>query len=151
MAKKTKTDVEGQEEETVESFAHIDGFDLVNPDKLERVIYGNMGRAGTLEGGLGEDAKPSLVLAHYDKIGGLIKKDGTKIKNGSFWDNKKKVPRETPEVLYLYNVGGEIVEVSDPSELAAAVNTLNQSLAEKEAQFKEKKAKSKLLKDPAGE
>lgn len=148
MAKKRSVEVGEVSEETVKSFTSINGFDLVNPDKLERVIYGNMGRGGVLEGGLGEDADRDEVLAHYDKVGGLIKKDGTKIKNGSFWDIRAKAPRKTPEVLYLYNIGGETVEVNDPSELAAAVTTLNETMADKEAKNKERRSRSKMIQVP---
>lgn len=95
----------------MEKFQLIDGFRLENSDKLERVVSGNMGRGGVLEGGLGENAELELVLAHYDKLGGYITKDGAGIKIGSFWDFKAKAPRKVPEVVYVFNVGGDRVEV----------------------------------------
>ena len=131
----------------MEEFRNIDGFVLENPDKLERVINGELGRTGSLEGGMGEKEardNPSLVLARYDRIAGYITKDGVKIKTGSFWDFKKKCPRETPDVMYIFNIGGEKIEVDEPSNLAAAVSTVQKAVADKEEKVKTKKAKSKF-------
>jgi hypothetical protein len=128
----------------MENFITIKGFHLENQEKLDRVVFGDMGRAGVLEGGLGEDAEPELVLAHYDKIGGYITKGGVKIKNGSFWDSKKKAPRTEDEVMYLFNIGGDTVEVDDPKNLAEAISVVEKTRSEKEAKVKEKKAKSKF-------
>lgn len=125
---------------------NINGFVLENPDKLERVVHGNMGRAGVMEGGLGEGASPELILAHYDKLAGYITKDGVKIKTGSFWDFKGKCPRKTPELMYIFNIGGDKIEVDDPSNLASAVSTVKKAITEKEEKVKEKKAKSKFKK-----
>lgn len=127
----------------------VNGFEMRNPDKLERVVMGNMGRAGVLEGGLTEKVaikNPELVLAHYDKLAGYITKDGIKIKTGSFWDFKGKAPREVPEVMYIFSVGADKVEVADPKDLAKAIGTLETATAQKEAVIKEKKAKSKFKK-----
>lgn len=83
------------------------GFICVNQDKLNRVVYGSVGNAGKLYGGLIEqygeaDKIPSeLILAHYDRMGGYITKDERKIKNGSFWDYERQKPREKPEVVYI--------------------------------------------------
>lgn len=128
----------------MENFKHINGFVLENGDKLERVVAGDMGRGGVLEGGLGEEAAPELVLAHYDKIGGLITKDGIKIKNGSFWDIKAKKPRVEPDVKYLFNIGGDIVETDAPSNLATAIAEVEVARSKKEAVIKEKKSRSKF-------
>lgn len=127
----------------------VNGFEMRNPDKLERVVMGNMGRAGVLEGGLTEEVaikNPELVLAHYDKLAGYITKDGIKIKTGSFWDFKGKAPRKVPEVMYIFSIGADKVEVADPKDLAKAISTLETATAQKEAVIKEKKAKSKFKK-----
>jgi len=129
------------------TYSEIDGFVLENSEKIERVINGELGREGSLVGGMGEkEAKenPSLVLARYDKIAGYITKDGVKIKTGSFWDFKKKCPREKPEVMYIFRIGGESVEVDDPKNLAAAISTVQKAVADKEEKVKTKKAKSKF-------
>lgn len=77
---------------------------LVNNDKLNRAIFGNVGRGGQMEGGVGEKATPELVIAEYDKLGGLIlTKGGEKVENGSFWDFIKKIPRETPKEIIAKN------------------------------------------------
>ena len=127
----------------------VNGFVMENQDKIDRVKYGDMGRSGTLEGGIGEEEaakNPELVLARYDKIAGFITKDGVKIKTGSFWDFKLKAPRKEPEVIYIFNVGGDKVEVTDPSKLAQAISTVETVRASEEAKVKEKKSKSKFKK-----
>ena len=144
MAKKAETKEEGG----IERFDVIDGFVLENPMKLERVVLGDVKRAGVPEGGLGEDADPMLVLAHYDKIAGYITKDvggskRVKIKTGSFWNFRTKKPHETPQIMYLFRVGGEMIEVDDPSNLAAAVTTVQTALSEKESKSRERKERAK--------
>lgn len=130
----------------MEKFAIINGFQLENDEKLSRVVFGVMGRAGILQGGLGEEATPELVIAHYDKLAGYITKDGVKIKTGSFWDFKAKAPRDEPVITFIFNVGGDKVEVDDPKNLATAINTVSKARAEKEEKIKEKKSKSKFKK-----
>ncbi|HEX9804231.1 MAG TPA: hypothetical protein VGA67_00965, partial [Candidatus Dojkabacteria bacterium] len=76
----------------------IKGFELVNEDKVDRVINGTIGKGGILVGGLGADAPEELILAHYDKFGGFIRKNGQKVQNGSFWDLKLKKPKEKAEI-----------------------------------------------------
>jgi hypothetical protein len=125
----------------------VNGFVMENADKLSRVIFGEVRRAGVMEGGLGVDEaekNPSLVLAHYDKLAGRITKDGVKIKMGSFWDFKLKQPRKEPQVMFVFNIGGEFVEVDDPKNLAEAISTVEKVKAKKEVKFKEAKAKSKF-------
>ncbi len=118
----------------------INGFILENQDKINRVIQGHLGRSGEMEGGLGESASPETILAHYDKMAGHITKDGIKIKTGSFWDFKGKKPHKEPQVKYLFNVSGDILEVNDPSELAQALQVLNGAKAKKEVEKAEVKA-----------
>lgn len=133
----------------LEQFTNIDGYVLQNAEKLERVIFGNMGRGGVLEGGLGleqAEKNPSLVLAHYDKLAGYITKDGIKIKTGSFWDFTRGVnkPRKEPEIMYVFNIGGEKVEVDNPQNLSQAINTVQKAVKEKEEKVKAKIKKSKF-------
>lgn len=130
---------------------NVNGFVMENAEKVERAIQGNMGRQGVLQGGLVDqhgadvlETNPELVLAHYDKLAGYITKDGVKVKTGSFWDFKKKAPRETPEVLYVFNIGGDKVEVDDPKNLAQAISTVEAVRVEKEEKVKVKRAKSKF-------
>lgn len=140
--------------ESIEDFDVIDGYVLENHEKLTRVIEGEVKRAGQLEGGLiekyGEISKipPKEVLAYYDRLAGLITKNvggsnRVRVATGSFWDMRKKCPRETPELMYIFNVGGTMVEVSDPAHLAAAVTTVQSALSEKETKNAERRARAK--------
>lgn len=52
----------------------IKGYTLINEHKAAEAV--------TAAGERGDD----VVLAEYDKRGGLIKKDGDKIEAGTFWD-----------------------------------------------------------------
>lgn len=138
----------------ISDFDVIDGFVLENHDKLQRVLEGDVMTQGLPQGGLiekyGDISKvpPSEVLARYDKIGGLITKDigsdvRVKIKTGSFWDVRKKAPREEPMVKYLFIVGGEKVEVDDPSELAKALTTIEKTRSAKDRENAERRARAK--------
>lgn len=131
----------------MEKFQIVNGFQIENAEKLERVIYGTMGRGGELMGGLGLEADPELVLAHYDKLAGFITKDGVKVKTGSFWDFKAKAPRSKAEVMFIFNIGGDNVEVDDPANLHKAIEVVGKARAEKEAKVKAAKKKSKFSKD----
>jgi hypothetical protein len=96
----------------------INGFTLVNAEKIERALHGTMGKGGELNGGVGDKAKPEDLLAEYDRLGGLILKDGRKVKTGSFYDFDKKEARETPQViLILKDLEGETVELDGDAEL----------------------------------
>ncbi len=131
----------------MEKFQIINGFQIENAEKLDRVILGVVGRAGEAQGGLGLEADPELVLALYDKLAGFITKDGVKVKTGSFYDFKLKKPRAIPELMYIFNIGGDNVEVDDPANLHRAIEVVGKAREEKAEKVKKAKAKSKFNKD----
>ena len=103
----------------------IKGYEIVNPEKFERAVHGSVGAGGTLHGGVGENASDAAKLAEYDRMGGLIRKKGYKVKMGSFYDFEKKKPREKPEIVFVFrNLNGVEVEVPEgedvPLEVQAA-------------------------------
>lgn len=65
---------------------NILGYELPNDEKYDRAVYGSMGQGGKLIGGVGDDASDELILAAYDRLGGLILKDGDKVQMGCFCD-----------------------------------------------------------------
>lgn len=89
---------------------NIKGFTLQNQEKIVRAAEGSQGSDGDLIGGVGYEDK-DLLLATYDKLGGLILEDGNKVKTGSFFDFKGNAPWKTPKVVYLVRVDGAEVEV----------------------------------------
>ena len=105
----------------------INGYELVNPEKLDRAINGTVGRDGRSNGGVGTENEDAIIAA-YDKLGGLILKDGLKVKMGSFYDFVNKKPREEAEVSYMTEIEGEIVEVTE--EEAKAVKTARKKIAD---------------------
>ena len=129
---------------SLEDFKEIDGFVLENKDKLQRVVEGELGRSGYLEGGLGLEADPKAVLVAYDKKGGLITKDGVKVESGAFFDPRSKQPRKEPKVVLIYNVGGNFIKVNDPSELPGKILELSGIDQKKQAEFAEKKKRSSI-------
>jgi len=103
----------------------IKEFTIVNDEKWDRAVNGVVGRGGELTGGIGEDASDEAKLAAYDKVGGLILKNGSKVKLGSFYDFKAKKPRDTAEIKLIFrNLEGEEVELEEgedkPIEVVAA-------------------------------
>ena len=144
--------------EGIAIFDVIDGFVLENEDKLRRAIEGEPARSGQPTGGLLEKyvelekIPPQEVLAHYDKLGGYITKgigggQRVKVKNGAFWDARKKIPRERPEIMFVFKVGGNFIEVDDPAKLAQAISKVENAVAEdaKKNQEKRERAKRKRL------
>ena len=72
---------------------------LVNHEKLDRAVNGMIGREGKLEGGVGRDVPIEVVIAEYDKLGGLIlDSNGTKLETGSFYDFENRKPRSEAKV-----------------------------------------------------
>lgn len=100
---------------------NIGPFELVNEEKVFRATYGTVGKGGVMVGGVGEGADEAIILAEYDRLGGLVHKDGEKVKTGSFYDLAARKPRETPEVVLLYSVNGKIIEVPEGHEVPLAV------------------------------
>lgn len=113
----------------------VEGFSLVNDEKVRRVIEGTVTQQGKAMGGLGENADPIEVRAEYDKLGGLILFGDKKVKTGSFWDFERKAPRKEPDVIFehrsksgeLFEYKGEANEpllVKAEKEIAKAPKTL---------------------------
>lgn len=115
--------------------AKIKEFELVNDEKVNRAIYGSVGREGRLSGGVGENATDEAKIAEYDRLGGLIKKDGNKVKTGSFYDFEKKGVREEPAISFEATIDGNLVEV-DEDEIKAL-----KTAEKKVAKLKAKKIK----------
>lgn len=93
----------------------------MNEDKVRRVIEGDVNRQGALAGGIGDKDK-ALILAHYDRKGGFIKNAaGDKVKMGCFWDFKNNKPFEKPEVILVYRINGQEVEVPEGAPAPLAV------------------------------
>lgn len=121
----------------------IDGFTLVNADKVNRALDGAMNDKGIFVGGVrkadGTYDKAEL-LAEYDRIAGLIKKGDDKVRTGSFYDFAARRARLEPKVEFEFRVNGEIVIVPAEKEKPNAVKAVQ--IAEKvEKEKKVKKAK----------
>lgn len=100
----------------------LEGYVCVNEAKLDRVINGTMASGGKLEGGIGENAPEKDILVAYDKLGGLITKNGIKVKIGSFYDIENKKARIKPKVILLFtDVQGTVVEVPEGEALPPTV------------------------------
>jgi hypothetical protein len=87
------------------------GFELVNDEKVHRAIYGTVGQGGSAVGGVGEEATEAEILAEYDRLGGLITKNGDKVKMGCFYDFKGRKPHKDPKVILVFQVNNKVVEV----------------------------------------
>lgn len=134
----------------------IKGFTLVNGEKVNRAIFGGITQGGSYDGkGVGEDAKPEEILAAYDRLGGLILKDGKKVKMGSFYDFEKKAPRAKPKVKFVFrDLEGETVEIAEgekiPAEVVAAEKIKkNKAAKAKAAEEKKEAAKTAAKKGKA--
>lgn len=148
MAKKEK-----KEKIVPQSTKNIDGFSLINAEKLDRVISGVVGREGKSFGGIGEkfDDAGNLtngaeILAAYDKLGGLVLKDGNKLKTGCFYDFEKKQAKKTPEIVYIFrDLEGDEVEVPEGEEVPLEVKAAE--IAQKAKAAKKVKRPKKSIED----
>ncbi len=111
---------------------NILGFELVSEEKYARA-----------KEVAGEDNEKEL-LAQYDKLGGLITKDGEKVATGSFYDFKAKKARFEPLVSFEKpkEKKGTIVENVGDEEETPAQKKLREK-AEKAAEEKIEKKRTK--------
>lgn len=125
----------------------IGQYELLSEEKLNRVLKGQLGRLGQLTGGLenspgwaekSEEEKNALILAEYDKTGGLIMKGTLKVATGSFWDVVNKKPRVEPNLKFVTSIEDEMIEVTEEE---AKVIEENKS---KISSIKKKKKKARL-------
>ena len=96
-------------EKVVRKPVKLGNFQLVNHEKLDRVVNGFIGPEGKLTGGLGKDATDAEIIVGYDKLGGLIlSKDGKKVAPGSFYDFDRGEARKefAPKPAKAPAVGG---------------------------------------------
>lgn len=98
----------------------IGKYKLINEEKVDRALNGTV-VSGSRKGGV---ARPdgsyddAAVLAAYDRLGGYIQNaHGSKVKTGSFYDFVARKPRQKPEVVLIFNINGEIMEVGEDEEL----------------------------------
>lgn len=100
------------------------GFNLVNPEKVDRALLGEtLSSGGRAKGVIKEDGTwdDGELLAAYDKLGGLIRKNGDKVKTGSFYDFLNKRPRAVPKISFVFRINGKAIEVPDGVELPGIV------------------------------
>lgn len=147
----------------------IQGYTLLNKEKVERALNGTPHGDSTRIGGIGngayfdttenvwkigsepisEDAVNALevsLLAEYDKLGGAIYRGSDKVKMGSFFDFKAKKARIKPDVVFEFRINDKVVEVKDGVELPGIVKAakiLAESETEVEEGDKPKKKKGK--------
>jgi len=55
------------------------------------------------------------VLVEYDRLGGLILKNGLKVKTGSIYSFRDKKARPEPKIMIVTKVDDEIVELDEES------------------------------------
>ena len=55
---------------------------------VEYELNNNSNKFERAKNDAGQNASPNKILAHYDKLGGLIKLDGISIGNGTFWNKE---------------------------------------------------------------
>ena len=124
----------------------INGFTLLNKGKVERALEGNMMNDGEYRGGVlhgdefDEKKHGMALLAEYDRLGGCIVDDEkSELKTGSFYNFKKKQAHDKPQIVRVFRINGEIVEVVDGDKTPRIVEAQKQVEEGKAAIKKEKK------------
>jgi len=139
MGEKTKT-------------TRVNGYTLVNPDKVTRALEGSQDSHGLFQGGVRKpdgtfDADELLV--EYDRIGGLIRKGEDKVHTGSFYDVMAKRARAKFEVKFEYRINGDMILVpegaKEPVKVKAA-KIVKEAKEDKKEEKKEEKVTKKATK-----
>jgi len=77
----------------------------------EYTLNNNSGKYDRAKSDAGENATPEQILAHYDKLAGLIKdENGAKVENGKFWETEKARIADEPRQL-KYKTDDELKEI----------------------------------------
>src|SRR3989338_8248199 len=77
----------------------------------EYTLSNNSGKLDRAKRDAGQNATDELVLAHYDKLAGLIRdQNGNKVENGSFWEVERKRLTDMPGQL-KYKTDDELKEI----------------------------------------
>lgn len=77
----------------------------------EYTLNNNNGKLDRAKKDAGVNASPEQVLAHYDKLAGLIiDENGNKIENGKFWETEKARMADQPRQL-KYKTDEELREI----------------------------------------
>ena len=144
MSKKETT----KEAPAKEKTPKIGNFELVNAVKVDRALNGNLMNDGNVSGGVKktDGTYDSLeLLVEYDRIGGYIKdEEGNKIKNGSFYNFKTKKAHDKPQIVRIFRINGEPVEVAEGEKTPSIVEAQKQYDKSKETLDEDKKkAKAK--------
>lgn len=107
----------------------VKGYQLLNAEKVERALFGQPVNGGTKGGIAKEDGSydDDALLAEYDRTGGLIRKNGDRVKTGSFYDFKKKAPREKPEIVFVFNVNRQEIEVKAGKPVPGIVQAVKEA------------------------
>jgi len=116
----------------------VGDYSLVNDEKIQRAIEGTPLSKGGKMGGVGRDASDEQLLVEYDRLGGLIRKDGMKVKAGCFYDFDEKKAVESPEPIFEVSIDSSLVEVSE-----AEATALESAKKKREALKSEAKGKDK--------
>lgn len=94
-------------------------YKCANAEKFRRTIYGMDDSGNPRVPGIGENAKPEMILAVYDRLGGYIQnEDGFKVMSGAFCNYRASrikeitatVINEKPEVILEATVNGIVYE-----------------------------------------
>lgn len=77
----------------------------------EYLLNNNNGKFDRAKKDAGVNAAPEQILAHYDKLAGLIKDErGDKVENGKFWEAEKARMADEPKQL-KYKTDDELKEI----------------------------------------
>jgi len=72
----------------------------INTGDREYTLNNNSDKYNRAKSDAGVNATPEQILAHYDKLAGLIKdENGNKVENGKFWEAEKARIADEPKQL----------------------------------------------------
>jgi len=111
----------------------------------EYTLNNNSGKYDLAKSDAGENAAPEQILAHYDKLAGLIKdENGNKVENGKFWGAEKARIADEPRQL-KYKTDDELKEIMRNSIDNQYVPSSIYHKAKQELEFRNSKKPDDLL------
>lgn len=123
----------------------VKGIELTSTEKVRRVLEGTTTRGGELAGGIMQPDgtfDEDQFLAMYDKIGGGMRLNGDSVKMGSFYDFRKKAPKDEPEIMLSFRINGEVMDVP-ANKPAPAIVEADRAMKKLKADAEDKEVKKK--------
>lgn len=106
LKNKKEKEVVAKVPESIDSFGD---FEMINQPKYDRAVAA-----------VGNTDDKLAILVEYDRLGGYIRYQGSKVFTGAFWDFKSKKPVENPSPRILRKQAAVVEETIEVAAVEVA-------------------------------